>query len=364
MDVGADNFRFTLEDQNGLKLPTHTSRQPYTTELHLDSLDRYMPNQLQSTATFQMYPNSQAIAKVAGPILLNSGAGQSGTQCVINTGRPLVYGYFSRVALTQMSINWEIPTIVGGVNDQLRVQWGTAPGTIVGSGVITLPSGYYTQTTLATALQVAIRALDVLLGAMTVTAPSATIPGFQFVAGGSTYMAFTFGPAGTTEQSQVRFGRLGRMVGLNRATYGYPTDPNTTGQPGAPAMWALANGGLPNMLYTDYVDIVSQSITNYKDAKDANATLGSPVGVLGRIWLTENTSVNAPAPNGQPNSPANISSGPISLVKTWYNPNWSQWSPNQTLNTIDITLIDSYGQVLPWNSTFATEWSATLTLTE
>jgi hypothetical protein len=153
-------------------------------------------------------------------------------------------------------------------------------------------------------------------------------------------------------------------MGLNRATFGYSVDPNTGGQSGAPAMWAAANGGSPSLIYTDYVDIVSQALTNYKDAKDGNSALGSPGGVIARIWLTETTPNVAPASGTAPNTASNIGSGPISLVKTWANPNWCQWSPNQTIDTIDIALIDMFGRPIPWNTSFATEWSATLTLTE
>jgi len=363
MDVGANNFTFDLESKNGLAAPAQTMRQPQTTELHLDSLDRYNPKELVTSLTFQNFPNSQAVARGAGPILLN--ASQSGTQCVISPGRAMAYGYFSRVALTQMYLSWQVPTIVTGVNDSLLVQYALNPVGAPTYAAITIPQGYYTATTLATALQVQIRAINVLLGAATVTAPSATIPGFQFVAGGSTFMAFAFGILGTTEQNQTRFGRTARMLGLNRATFGYTPEINTAGQPlGAPVMWATANGGVPNLIYTDYVDVVSQQLTNYKAAKDGNSSIASPAGVIARIWLTEATPLVPPAANALPLRPAATGSGPFSLVKSWLNPNWSQWSPNQTLNSVDITLLDSYGVVIPWSPSFSTEWSATLTFSE
>jgi hypothetical protein len=363
MDVGADNFRFSLEGKNGLAAPAQTMRQPKTTEIHLDSLDRYNPRELASTATFQMFPNSQNLAKLAGPILLNS-SNNSGTQLTLNPGRNMAYGYFSRVALTQMLLNWECPTVISGVNDQLLVAWGVSPTVPSGQAVATIPAGYYTATTIATALQVAIRALDPLLGAMTVTAPSATVRGFQFSAGGSTYMAFIFAASGSTEQQQVRIGRTAKLLGLNRATFGFPTDPNTGAQSSTITYWVAANGGVPDLIYTDYVDVVSQALSNYKDAKDGASSIQAPSSVIGRIWLTETTPLAAPAANGLPNDPNNIGSGPFSLVKTWYTPNWSQWSPNDSLTSIDITLLDMFGEVIPWNTTFATEWSATLTLSE
>jgi hypothetical protein len=55
---------------------------------------------------------------------------------------------------------------------------------------------------------------------------------------------------------------------------------------------------------------------------------------------------------------------PMNFTKTWDNPNWSQWSPNAAINTVDITLLDMWGQPLYWSDTYNTEWSATVTVTE
>jgi hypothetical protein len=123
----------------------------------------------------------------------------------------------------------------------------------------------------------------------------------------------------------------------------------------------VATGGPPNFLITDYVDIVSSSLTNYKDAKDTNSTLSAPNAVLGRIWLTEQT-VDVAGTSGF--DATEVGSAPITVVKQWTNPNWCKWSPNQTVDKIDITLLDMFGYPVYWDPSFQTEWSATLTLTE
>jgi hypothetical protein len=110
------------------------------------------------------------------------------------------------------------------------------------------------------------------------------------------------------------------------------------------------------------VDIVSQALTNYKDTKDANSSIQSPGSVLGRIWLNESWVNNQTASNGYPD-PNLLGTAPLAITKTWINPNWSQWSPNQAINTVDITLLDMWGNPLYWTATSPTEWSATLTVT-
>lgn len=359
MDVGADNFRFTLEDQNGRKMPVQTVRPPATTELHIDSLDRYLPSMLQSNGFFQNYP-SQILAKVAGPILLNSSI--SGTECKIQTARPLAYGYYSRVALTQMFLNLKLPTFVAGYNNLLSIETGTTPTASLQTRLVSIPPGYYTYDEAATAITAGMQVYPELAAA-TCVAPNGIVGGFTFSTNNvAVYMSVFFGiGAGTSQDTQINIGRTARTLGLNRATFGFSPDINTTGQPLANnTLYLTATGGVPNFLPTDYVDIVSSSLTNYKDAKDGNSTLASPGAVMGRIWLTESAVNVATTPNTLTTTGAN----PISVMKSWVNPNWCQWSPNQTINSIDITLLDMWGQVLPWSSTFATEWSATLTLTE
>jgi hypothetical protein len=121
--------------------------------------------------------------------------------------------------------------------------------------------------------------------------------------------------------------------------------------------------GPPNFRQTDYVDIVSQALTNYKDTKDGNSSIASPGSVIGRIWLTEYPLSGQAAGLGWPQD-GMWGMSPMNFTKTWQSPNWSQWSPNAAINTVDITLLDMWGQPLYWSDTYPTEWSATLTVSE
>ena len=371
MDVGADNFHFALEDRNGLKEDTRTYREPKTTELHVDSLDRYKPSDFVTNAVFEKFPN-QALAKGAGPILLNSN--QSGANVKIDTGRALINGYFSRVAITQMTLNYRVPTVVTGVNDALFFKT-FAPGATLRTVII--PQGYYTYESMAITLQTEMLAVAPELGAsFTVTAPNTLnpaapadtlVPGFTFNTNDvAIEMIFLYGGSpGTSLSGQVRVAKTFRMLGMNRALLGLSPAFNTSGQPTADGTpYQGATGTVPNFLPTDYVDVVSQNLTNYKDAKDTNSTVQAPGGVLARIYLTECPLTWASSTNGVPVDATVLGFTSMSFCKTWQNPNWSQWSPNQTINTIDVRLLDMWGEQLFWSSSFPTEWSATLTLTE
>ena len=361
MDVGADNFRFNLDTKNGLKSETQAYRAPATTELHLDSLDRYLPNMLSTNTTFASFTN-QNVAKLAGPLYLPTSI--SGTNMIIQANRPLVYGYFGRLALTQMSLKYQQQTITAGYNDVFSIALATsAAGPVFASANVTLTPGYYSSGQLAVELQVQLRAANAALNSATVIGPresgNGLGDGFLINTGSAfVFMAVLVSP-GLSDAVVLQRLRCLRTLGFARPILGYP-DVNGSATLATPTYWLSASGTAPNLLPTDYVDVVSMALTNYKDAKDANSSISSPGAVLGRIWLTEGAS-NV---SNNPSDPTDVGDSPITVTKSWSSPNWCQWSPNQTLNTIDIRLLDMYGTTLPWSSMNQTEWSATITLTE
>jgi hypothetical protein len=362
MDVGSTNFRFDLDTKNGLQSETQAYRAPKTTELHLDSLDRYLPSMLVSNSIFTNFPN-QNVAKLAGPLLLNSSL--SGTNVVIQAPRPLVYGYFGRVALTQFCLKYQQPTIRAGYNDVFSIALATsAAGPVFASANVTIPENYYTTTQLAAQLQIQLVAANAALSAVTVKAPRSagneTSDGFLINTGSAFVFMAVVLATGVTEATMLQRLRCLRTLGFSRLLLGYPNVNTGAQTSGAPTYYIQEVGSAPNLLPTDYVDIVSTALTNYKDAKDANSSVSSPGAVIGRIWLTEGA-VNV---SYDPVDPSNVGDSPLTVTKTWSNPNWSQWSPNQTINAVDIRLIDMYGDTLNWSSANQTEWSATLTLTE
>jgi len=347
MDVGAPNFRFTLDDPEAKAV---TTRYPKTAELHLDSLDRYTVNDIPIPAA-NTTGADQNTAKLFGPIFASS-LESSTNNCQIQTRRNLLYGYFSRVALTQFNLNYNVPTVVTGYNDKFSLVISGGTGTVF----YTIPQGYYTTTTLAATLQQLLRSTaGNPIGSAVVQSPTTNttnistnvFSGFLFSSGnGGITLTFNPGVTGQSVADANNYGRVWRMLGV-------------TDQTPASSMRL----GVPNLKPTDYVDIVSQSLTNYKDTKDGNSSVQSPGSVIGRIWLNEAFVNNQTASAGYPD-PNLLGNAPLTITKTWISPNWSQWSPNQAINTVDITLLDMWGNPLFWSPTYQTEWSATLTVTE
>ena len=365
MDIGANNFRFELDDP---EKKARTIRWPKTAELHLDSLDRY------NSATVPILSGGfganllQDQAQWVGR-LYAANAVNATNNCLIQTRRNLIYGYMSRVALTQFSINYNVPTVVTGYNDTFAFQAGIGTTTYT----TTIPRGHYNVVELAAAMQTAIRAVGggSVYPALTVVAPTnqgsgaltTTTTGFTINTNAAT--TFFFVTAGTNRVAADSSGRFYRLIGANRISFGLTPaialTPATS--PDATSPQVSFEMGVPNLRPTDYIDIISQALTNYKDTKDANSSIQAPGSVLGRVWLTEAV-VNSAATGQSFADPNILGTAPVSFTKTWVNPNWSQWSPNSAINSVDITLLDMWGEPLFWSPSFPTEWSATLTVTE
>jgi len=376
MDVGADNFRFTLDDP---EMKARTIRWPKTSELHLDSLDRYHDADLFGLTTFfGNNTSTQNIAKCVGNIYGNPANDNGTNNCTIQTKRNLLYGYMTRVALTQFNLSYKVPTVVTGYNDKLNVL--VSNGGSVSYSLVTLPQGYYNVETLGNALQSVLNSITGL-STLTVTDPTtqaanptaiaSVIPvGYTIATNTSINIAFSLiGPgSGYTTAVTENIARTLRLIGANKASFGYteaqiPTGPPIPGQGAVPPVpSALFRMGVPNFRPTDYVDIVSRSLTNYKDTKDGNSSEAAPQPI-GRIWLTEYPLASQTTQYGWPQD-GMWGMAPMTFTKTWANPNWSQWSPNQAIYSVDITLLDMWGNPLFWNSTYYTEWSATLSVTE
>ena len=358
MDVGSDNFRFTLDDP---EKKSRAIRQPMCAELHVSSLDRYNSTPIASQVLVQL---SQDLSEPLGSY------NYSATDCVIQApGRSMLYGYFNRIAISEMQLFIRVPTIIVGVNDQFVLSASLTGVSPYVSQTFTVPPGYYTPSLLAVALQTLIRANASILttaGSFLVTAPTtpATIPasgaiqtGFNF--NSATTDTLKFGPpvGGSTRADQLRVWKFYKLIGNNYLSF--------QGTPAFIPTPIIATFS-PNFLPTDYIDVVSKALTNYKDVKDSNTNEQAPQGVLARIYLTDN-SVSAAATSTSFTDPNAVGGAPFSFTKKWATPNWCQWSPNEAVGQLDFKLLDMWGDTLYWTNQTScanTEWQMTLVASE
>jgi hypothetical protein len=368
MDVGNSDFRFTklynehLDEKEGKPI-----REAARAELHIDSLDRYHTNTPGIAATVQ----TQQLAKLIGPTVTPNlsfrvtSPGLTASNFVVSgrNGRNLIYGYFERIALTQMQMFFRCPTIISGNdwqfgNGLIYLSYYRTIGGTTTTRAFTIPTGNYSPVALAAYMQNAIRTWPVL----TPTAVTVNFTNGQFVF--STNVAGdTIGitPYGTAAPGPGTDQTLNTLHYRTAKVFGFGAEDFVIGVGGL----GTIVGSTPNMLYTDYVDVCSKALTKYKRVKDTNAADGARQDVICRIYLTGNNTSTDPTTNSviSYNTSLPFNNMPIINV-SWITPNYNKWSVEEVLSSVDFELYDMYGNPLFWTSAYNTEFQCTLTVSE
>lgn len=378
MDVGNSDFRFTKHDGKEEK-ESRTIRDPATAELHIDSLDRHLnngPGMQSSTPGGVNQP--QYWSKLASPLFVNPTSTSSDMVINASRGRNLIYGYFERIALTQMQLFYRCPMFVtnqaGNIDngcDRIGIGYVTPLG-VVSTTTVVFPQGNLGPTEIADWIEVNVRA----------AIPAATNfsclwnTGGSFISGrGSGQFIIDAGLANAkvylVNQFDPAFTRCSRMLGFGNSAYGgldYSKGITTIN----PALLTKTiYSGPPTFLYTDYIDVCSSALSKFKRVKDTNSTQAGLQDVICRIYLTGANTSTSNVTNSviygieaSSGAAANVMNFWPIINTVWSNPNWSKWSPEDNLTEIDFQLYDMFGLPLFSAPGFNTEFQATLTLSE
>lgn len=257
----------------------------------------------------------------------------------------ILNGYFTRLAITQLNFLWNIPTIVDGKNDVLTLIFDNdEPSEVIMT--IGLPGGFYTPTELAAAFETAVTThpdydsnwvftcdfidnhfvLDVDTGYTLIISPPPDTPG-------------AIDPADSAEL------RLCYTMGFTNANF-EPAETQVT--------------GIPTMLYTRYIDICSNKLTQFQRVKDA-ATLPQNLtsDQIARVYaVPPNVWIN-------PEQTTNVTfSQPWNMTIDYNTPKHIKWDVNQAIDNFDISCFDEYGDVMYWTPQFPTEYNFTFLASE
>jgi hypothetical protein len=128
--------------------------------------------------------------------------------------------------------------------------------------------------------------------------------------------------------------------------------------PGIPLTTQIS-GTWPLFLYTPYIDFYSDVLTNYQSIKDTNTSVAKPKGLIARVYLSGNGSVQYTTPN------AALGTQPFVVTADLNSPKIIKWSPEVAVPSIDFQLRDQYGDLIPGPlSNYSTEWQMTLLCVE
>jgi hypothetical protein len=114
---------------------------------------------------------------------------------------------------------------------------------------------------------------------------------------------------------------------------------------------------IPNFLYTPYIDFYSDVLTNYQSVKDTNTSVAKPKGLIARVYLSGNGSLQSQSPKSA------LGSEPFVVTADLNSPKIIKWSPQVAVPSIDFQLRDCYGDLIPTSpitDSLSTEFQMTL----
>jgi len=253
----------------------------------------------------------------------------------------LIYGYISRIVVSQIQIQYNIPTVINGVNDRFLIGDGATNDLYP----VSIPYGYYTPDELAAALNTVITAIPELaaLGIQVAYTPT---NGFQFNGTNDFYFPdlneIEANPGETAETVTIAL-KTYRLLGMN------VENSNAADQ--------QISNVIPNFLYTPYIDFYSDVLTNYQSVKDTNTTVAKPKGLIARVYLSGNGSLQTQSPTSA------LGSEPFVVTADLNSPKIIKWSPQVAVPSVDFQLRDCYGDLIPTSPTtdsLSTEFQMTL----
>lgn len=247
----------------------------------------------------------------------------------------LIYGYINKIVVSQIQIQYNIPTISYGKNDVFVI--GTAGPVFT---AITIPYGFYSATELAAAMQTLITN-NPTLSALNMTVTFVPKTGFEFTSAAGTPFYFPDPSAVSGVANSTVVYKSYRLLGMTIAN-------------SLPAVFQPSSD-YPNFLYTPYIDIYSDILTNYQTIKDTNTSVTKRKGLLARVYVSGTGNIQVTQSADALGTEAFVMTADLNSPKI------IQWTPDVAVPNIDFQVYDQYEDLIPGaDKGFSTEFQMTL----
>lgn len=278
----------------------------------------------------------------------------------INRQRPLMFGYMTRIELTEINFQWNIPNVNEYNNTLTFVLYDNA-GVIGDYFRIEIPKGFYTAPELAIAVRTALNAapevvaagltFNVLVGGADPNAGTAnttvsiTNPTFQIsrTAGTGYFRILPYNLSSAVSGLPALQDDLANMMGLTPYF-----------SPSLSAYYSAISGSYSSMLYTPYVDIVSNLLTKNQNVRDGDTTMVGNSGKLARVYFANNeftprvVTITYNGTGAYDSSTDNsLGCAPCTLRREFNSPKVISWNTTENVDVIDLQLVDYRQQLLP-----------------
>ncbi len=257
----------------------------------------------------------------------------------INTQQTLVQGYFTRLALTELNMNWNIPN-VNSRNNTLTVRLYDGAGGSTDLTVSVPTDTFYLPSALATALQLVLNTQIALL-----PAPYPARYPVMSVIYDNTTNSFSIQNSIVANGFLIIPKNIGAMDDLCNMM-GFGAIPSGVS---AKSLWI---GGYATMAYTPYFDIISRQLTKKQNVNDNSTSTNTGRNLLARIYLTPDGITTTPAyePSSTPPYtaivPTLLPCRPFTIHREFQVPKQIFWDTKEFLNVVDLTLTDYKGNTL------------------
>jgi hypothetical protein len=283
-------------------------------------------------------------------------------------------GYIEKIVVSQIQLQYNLPTIIPGINDYLVYREEISPGSFsFDTRVITIPFGFFVPSDLAGVIQASMN------NPGNYEVNFLTTNQFEFINNSNLRINFPsniqLAALGFTTPDIIRILKTYKVFGIS----GSNSIIGTT----------QISGSIAQFLYTPYIDLYSDSLTNYQRLKDTDTSVSRRKGLIARMYLSgvgspqatysyDNTTTYdltadaVPVPlqitgTSQTNNSTALGSAPFIATYDMNSPKVIKWSRDTAINSLDFQMRDCYGDLLPVNAdtvnayeSFNTEWQMTL----
>ena len=266
----------------------------------------------------------------------------------------LIYGYINRIIVSQIQLQYNIPTVNSGLNDTfvIAIESHVIPFSRAYYN-ITIPHGFYYADELAATLQtlLAVPAPDGPQDAK-ISVVFSPRDGFVFTSQSNPPYNIWFpstdylNPLYTSliVQNVLKTYRLLGMTVLNSEK-----------GPGTTMVTTQTSFDYPNFLYTPYIDFYSDILTNYQNIKDTNTSIQKPKGLVARVYVSGTGQIQVTG------STSALGTAPFVMTSDLNSPKVIRWSSDVAVPSIDFQLLDQYGDLIPGAKYgYSTEFQMTL----
>lgn len=274
----------------------------------------------------------------------------------ITKNESLLNGFFTRMALTEIKFPWTLPNIsASSFTNVIGITCGTD------SAVIQIPDGFYTAPELAasiTSIWNAAYASNTILMEIN---PNVSDGSFLLtpVTTGSTVAVYPAGVATTPLTLPLNTFQLTDMMGFTNAN-------------SVPSAFQSSVGS-PNLLWTQYVDIVANNLTYNQALKDSSSSQETR-DIIYRIYLTESVqSYNYPTTVAAQDAyfgPLPYGTRPFTIYRQFQNPKEIRWNKQQPIGQVTFEVYDDKGRNLAdlftsaYGKLYSADWNMTMLVSE